>query len=131
MKYVPLVVTVSALLLFLFIKYGSKTIEEEAFYAALGNFTYKLEPYGEDKHLRYTHHDKPFTGDCEDFAFTLQSALGGEVWVVEHKGDIKHAVLLANGVVYDNFYQMPIPRNEYPTEFLAPLTFRGKVINNQ
>lgn len=131
MKYVPLITTACILLLFIYIKSGDKTPQEKAFYTALDNFTYVAEPRGQDKHLRYITHTKPFSGDCEDFAFTLQAVIGGEVWAVEHSGSIKHAVLLSGGIVYDNFHQLPIPKSKYPTEFIAPLKFRGKIINNQ
>lgn len=131
MKFIPLLVTVSILLVFLYIKNADISPHTQAFYTALDNFTYIAEFKGQDKHFRYTTHTNPFSGDCEDFAFTLQSAIGGEVWAVEHRGDIKHAVLLSGNIVYDNFNQLPIPKSEYPTEFIAPLKFRGKIINNQ
>lgn len=125
-----LIALVLAALLFAFIVLKPKTEEEKVFYTALENFTYIREPKGVDLHYRYTSHETKFAGDCEDFAFTLQGVIGGEVWVVKHNGVTNHAVLLVDGAVYDNFYQMPISKNDYPTKFIKPLEFRGKIINN-
>lgn len=130
MKSQLIVVALIIILLFAWFKLSPKTHEEEVFYTALENFTYQLEPTGEDTYLQYTHYDNPFIGDCEDFAFTLQRELGGQVWAVEHDGPIKHAVLIKDGIVYDNFHQQPIRVSEYPTEFIKALEFNGQVINN-
>lgn len=125
-----LIALVLVALLFAFIALKPKTEEEKVFYTALENFTYIREPKDVDLHYRYTSHETKFAGDCEDFAFTLQSALGGEVWIVEHNSVTNHAVLLVDDVVYDNFHQIPISKGEYPTKFIKPLIFRGKTINN-
>ena len=60
-----------------------------------------------DEWLVYDRIDEPFMGDCEDFAFTLQKQIGGEVWKV-HVYGIWHAVLLKDGFVYDNIRRTPI-----------------------
>jgi hypothetical protein len=44
----------------------------------------------------------PFMGDCEDFAFSLQKALGfGQVYVVSHNGVADHAVFVLGGYVWE------------------------------
>ncbi|APC46544.1 hypothetical protein [Alteromonas phage PB15] len=126
-----ILVALVAILAFAAIKFSTKTPQEEAFYTALDNFVYMAEPSGVDRHYRYTTHKRKFIGDCEDFAFTLQSAIGGEVWVVEHDEVSYHAVLLHDDIVYDNFHQQPIKKANYPTNFIKPLIFSGKVINNK
>lgn len=115
---------------FAWANHRDKPEQVEAFYIALDNFVYIREPRGLDMHIRYATHERRFAGDCEDFAFTLQSAIGGEVWIVEHEGVVKHAVLLSEGVVYDSLYKHPIKVERYPTAFISPLKFRGRMINN-
>ena len=50
----------------------------------------------------YDRIDRPFYGDCEDAAFTLQKQIGGDVWYVLLNNGTAHAALVKNGIVYDN-----------------------------
>lgn len=78
--------------------------------AVFANYTYKLDPEGSDV---WTIFDttKPFEGDCEDFAFSLQRAVGaGSVYVVYLYQDDEvdytvekpnHAVFIYMGIVWE------------------------------
>ena len=47
--------------------------------------------------------DTPFRGDCEDFAFSLQEAVGvGKVYLVERNGVVDHAVYVYDKLIWDN-----------------------------
>jgi predicted transglutaminase-like cysteine proteinase len=77
---------------------------------ALRNFIYVSDE--ENELFVYDRIDQPFMGDCEDYAFTLQRQIGGEVWHVIVEGG-HHAVLVNDGWVYDNLSKWPVPRAEY------------------
>lgn len=49
----------------------------EAHRLALWNFSYEKD--ANDEYRIYDYIDRPFFGDCEDFAFTLQKVIGGDV----------------------------------------------------
>jgi hypothetical protein len=70
---------------------------------ALSNFVYEADKQNE---LRvYDRVDLQFFGDCEDFAFTLQNKIGGDVWHVILKDGQRHAVLVKNNITYDYLYR--------------------------
>lgn len=63
-----------------------------------------------------------FFGDCEDYAFSLQDRIGGEVWHIilyKDKNDKfldkpqRHAVLVKDNLVYDNMFMHPKPLSFY------------------
>ncbi len=83
---------------------------------ALKNFTYK--PDVSDEWIVYDRIDQPFTGDCEDYALTLQRQIGGKVWHVVIPSGEHHAVLVADGHVYDNLNRWPVTREEYRAEWV-------------
>lgn len=60
-------------------------------------------------------------GDCEDYAFTKKREIGGEVWHVALTGGGHHAVVLKDGLVYDNIFDGPVPQKEYPATWLFPM----------
>jgi len=60
-----------------FKKLFTHTKEENAHKLALSNFVYEADKVNE--YRIYDYIDKPFHGDCEDFAFTLQRQIGGDV----------------------------------------------------
>ena len=67
------------------------------------NYTYELDEEGTDTWSLYDG-TKPFKGDCEDFAFTLQHQVGaGSVYSVFRysTGEIDHAVFVHLGLVWD------------------------------
>lgn len=71
------------------------------FKTAKYNFHYVKDVRNEYK--RYTTIDRPFHGDCEDFAFTLQRRIGGKVvYVHDYKTNAGHAVLYKDGWIYCN-----------------------------
>ncbi len=73
---------------------------------AIRNFTYKEDAPGGDVWDVFDI-SKPFVGDCEDFAFSMQRAVGaGSVYLVLTKDadpDVlaDHAVFVFGGVVWD------------------------------
>lgn len=81
------------------------------------NFVYEADKENE---LRlYGRVDKRFYGDCEDFAFTLQKQIGGDVWYVilnDKSYTQAHAVLVKDGVVYDYLYEKS-RIDDYPARF--------------
>ena len=83
------------------------------------NFIYESDKADE---LRlYSRIDRKFKGDCEDFAFTLQKQIGGEVWkvILTEKGMYPwHAVLVKDGVVYDYLYEKSRV-DDYPAKFVV------------
>ena len=60
----------------------------------------------------------PFAGDCEDFAFTLQGIIGGDVWYVTREGRQAHAVLVKDGLVYDSLSKHKVKKEFYQGEFI-------------
>lgn len=54
------------------------------------------------------------TGDCDDFAFTLKSRIGGEVWYT-FVDDVPHAVLVKDGIAFD---YLTGPTRNYPYRLL-------------
>lgn len=59
-----------------------------------------------------------FVGDCEDFAYTLQGEIGGEVWHVVLPDGRHHAVVKRDGWVYDNLHKRPVKSGIYPARWL-------------
>jgi hypothetical protein len=68
--------------------------------------------------------NKPFSGDCDDFAFSLQKEIGGKVWYTSFKDEGAHAVLVKDGIVFD-FYKGKMPVNEYPSKLLFWFDVKG------
>lgn len=106
---------------------------EEEFLTAQSNYVHVDE--ARDVYMQYTRHDKKFNGDCEDFCYTLRNKIGGECWAVDYDTqvngrNVKHAVLELNGVVYDSLMAVPVSKDDYPNEFLHPLTFKGFILDN-
>lgn len=82
---------------------------------ALSNFEYVADQA--DEWRVYDRIDQPFQGDCEDYALTLQQQIGGTVWhVIVTQGH--HAVLVADGYVYDNLRYWPIALSEYQSQWV-------------
>jgi predicted transglutaminase-like cysteine proteinase len=72
---------------------------------ALANFIYQSEPAGQDIWQEFETVERPFSGDCEDLAFSLKKAIGeGEVMHVVLPDGRDHAVLIVQGVILDNLY---------------------------
>ncbi|MGE6416187.1 hypothetical protein ACQKDY_00425 [Alteromonas macleodii] len=108
--------------------YYLSSSDDRAYYEALSNFTYVDDI--EDEYIAYERIDKPFYGDCEDFAFTLQKKIGGEVWAFTHNDNVNHAALVLNGMVYDSLRKRPISIEKYPKYPLYKMTFTGELIAN-
>ena len=87
----------------------------EAHRLALWNFNYEKDINNE--YRIYDYIDRPFSGDCEDFAFTLQKVIGGDVWYVDKGERLAHAALVKNGIVYDSLSRYPILKSWYNGEF--------------
>lgn len=83
---------------------------------ALSNFRYRRDVA--DEWLIYDRIDQPFTGDCEDYALTLQKQIGGKVWYVVIPTGEHHAVLVADDHVYDNLNRWPVHREEYQADWV-------------
>lgn len=100
---------------------GCSTIQRDTGYfnIAYSNFIYTKDPKGTDPALVYTSINYPFAGDCEDFAFTLQRQIGGDVYYVLHNERGAHAVLEKNGMIYDNLNDTPMSAEEYPGFFVG------------
>ena len=85
------------------------------------NFIYESD---KDDELRlYNRIDRKFKGDCEDFAFTLQKQIGGEVWKVILTDESMypwHAVLVKDGFVYDYLYEKSRV-DDYPAKFIRSI----------
>jgi hypothetical protein len=67
------------------------------------NYTYVSDPEGTDTWSLYDG-TKPFKGDCEDFAFTMQYQVGaGSVYGVYRYGTglVDHAVFVYAGMVWE------------------------------
>jgi hypothetical protein len=102
--------------------FGCQPFQDHAIYnQAKYNFVYESDKENE---LRlYERVDKKFYGDCEDFAFTLQKQIGGDVWYVilnDKSYTQAHAVLVKDGVVYDYLYKKSRV-DDYPASFLFML----------
>jgi hypothetical protein len=93
------------------------TTEQSAMWQATNNFTYKGELPGKDEWITYDSINEPFTGDCEDYALTLQKQIGGDVWYVVLPGKRAHAVLAKNGIAYDFRFKRSIKVESYPGRF--------------
>lgn len=100
--------------------YLSSTNEEKAYQVALSNFTYVDDIA--DEHKAFTRIDMPFSGDCEDFAFTLQLQIDGDVWAVSRDGDVDHAVLVTDGYVYDSLKTRPVKVENYKNRLIYVMT---------
>ncbi len=110
MKILILILTV-----FLF---GCNTTETTIYKTAMTNFIYESDI--EDERRIYNTVDRAFYGDCEDFAFTLQKQIGGEVWYVilnDRTNYRYHAVLVKDGITYDYLYKSSWKDN-YPAKFM-------------
>lgn len=83
---------------------------------ALRNFHYIAD--NADEYLVYDYIDSIFYGDCEDFAFTLQRVIGGDVWHVARGSESAHAALVKGGIVYDSLSRYPVLMNRYSGDFL-------------
>lgn len=127
MKQIAILIALALLLLAAFMYFNSSDAEK-AYYEALSNFTY-VEDVA-DEHKAFTRIDKSFSGDCEDFAFTLQLQIGGEVWAFTHNDNVNHAALVLNGMVYDSLRKHPILINDYPKHKLYKMKFAGELIAN-
>jgi len=89
--------------------------DAEAHRLALWNFHYEKDIASEYRVYNYI--DRPFFGDCEDFAFTLQKVIGGDVWYIDRGQAIAHAALVKNNWVYDSIRKRPISKFNYDGEF--------------
>lgn len=108
--------------------YHLSSSDEKAYYMALSHFIY-IDDIA-DEHKAFTRIDKPFSGDCEDFAFTLQRKIGGEVWAFTHSDKENHAALVLNGMVYDSLRKHPVSLEKYPKHPLYKMTFNGELTTN-
>ena len=99
---------------------GCSTMEQKAHFSAMSNFTYVADVG--DSWDRYDP-SKPFSGDCEDFAFSLQTVIDGDVYRVKLNTGTYHAVILKDGIVYDNLYNHPKPVSLYPAEFINVMEY--------
>ena len=93
---------------------------EAEYFEAKRNFTYKPEKVDAWNAYDYS---KPFTGDCEDYAFTLQKEIGGEVWLVRLKNDY-HAVLVKDGISYDFINRVPVMKKHYNGKFIKQIKLK-------
>lgn len=102
------------------------TLDERAHQLALWNFHYVAD-VGDEWNV-YDRIDEPFSGDCEDYAFSLQLQIGGDVWVVKLNGRSGyHAVLVKDGIVYDNIYSWTHTRDDYPARFIKIINVNQKL----
>lgn len=90
--------------------------DAEAHRLALWNFTYEADKVNE--YRVYNSISSPFTGDCEDFAFTLAQRIGGNIWHIILPDGGRHAALVKSGIVYDNRSRRPIEKSQYQGEFI-------------
>lgn len=103
---------------------GCASFEAQQHYIALSNFTYTPDPVVSEElshRVNWSRHNplKPFSGDCEDYAFSLQSLIGGKVYQVQLDSGQSHAVLVKDGIVYDSLDLRPINKADYPGLFLT------------
>ena len=102
--------------------------DSEVFWNAKKNFHYVTDSvqYGKsDKWVRFPSVEKRFNGDCEDFAFTMQAQIGGDVWHVIIPSGEHHAILLKGGVIYDNMMPYPVLKSDYSAQWLRVMVFKG------
>ena len=89
--------------------------DAEAHRSALWNFNYEKDIANE--YRVYDYIDRPFFGDCEDFSFSLQKVIGGDVWYIDRGEQVAHAALVKNNTVYDSLSKYPIPKAKYNGDF--------------
>jgi hypothetical protein len=100
---------------------SSQSYETESLYKqATRNFNYEHDIANE--YRIYGRIDQQFKGDCEDFAFTLQKQIGGDVHFTYLNGAEPHAVLSLNGKVYD-MDGIARPIKDYPGKLLFIMTY--------
>jgi hypothetical protein len=100
---------------------SSQSYETESLYKqATRSFTYEHDIANE--YRIYGRIDQQFKGDCEDFAFTLQKQIGGDVYFTYLNGTEPHAVLSLNGKVYD-MDGIARPIKDYPGKLLFIMTY--------
>ena len=97
--------------------------DTEAHRLALWNFRYEKDI--DNEYRIYDSISAPFYGDCEDFAFTLQRQIGGEVYYVLLPDKQAHAVLVVKGICYDNRYKRPLSKKKYRGEFIYIMDSKG------
>ena len=90
--------------------------DAQAHRLALWNFNYEKDI--DNEYRIYDYIDRSFFGDCEDYAFSLQGQIGGNVWYVARKGQQAHAVLVKGGLVYDSLSKYIIKKEDYQGEFV-------------
>lgn len=108
--------------------YFSTSSDDEAYYRALSNYEH-VDDIG-DTHTAFTSIDNPIRGDCEDFAFSLKRQIGGDVWAVSRNGNVDHAVLIKNGVVYDSLLSRPSQLDDYHNRPIYIIRNYDQLINN-
>lgn len=92
------------------------------------NFRYRKEEAGKDEWLMYDRIDKAFVGDCEDFAFTLQNLIDGEVhYTVLDSDGSAHAILIKDGFVYENMRERPYKVEDFKGRIVYEMKFNGNV----
>lgn len=104
----------------------SLSLDEEAHRLAQWNFTYDESISSE--HIIYDSIDKPFSGDCDVYAFTLQRVIGGEVWFImlDDYEYPYHAALVKDGMVYDNINKRPVDKSDYRGQFVMKIDLKRK-----
>ena len=102
---------------------------QQEHFEALHNFTYKKDD-ASNSWVMYSTTIRPFKGDCEDFAFTLQNVIGGKVRRVYDPKWGYHAVLVKEGVIYDNNSKFLKLVGDYDGIFIKDMVFRGVIMNN-
>ncbi len=108
--------------------FESSDPDTRALQVAHRNFKYVPDVGDERRH--FTNIDRPFYGDCEDFAFTLQKQIGGTVRYVMLDTGQAHAVLCKGGKVYCNLHRWPTSQENYRGEFRQELSYKGELIDN-
>tara|TARA_R100000541_G_scaffold30953_1_gene39829 strand:- start:1353 stop:1700 length:348 start_codon:yes stop_codon:yes gene_type:complete len=93
----------------------SSNPDAEAHRLALWNFHYEADKV--DEYRIYDRIDRPFFGDCEDFAFSLQKVIGGDVWYIDQGKAIAHAALVKDNWVYDSIQKRPVSKSRYNGDF--------------
>jgi len=93
------------------------------------NFRYKRESQGQNEWLAYESVFHPFQGDCEDFSFTLQKQIGGQVRFIRLPSG-GHAILVKDGIVYDNMKKRPYPVESLKVKLGRILEYKGEYIRN-
>ncbi len=105
---------------------------QDVFELAYSNFEYvsDINQYRvPDKWVMHTQIDKLFRGDCEDFSFTLQYQIGGDVWYIVLPDKQAHAALVKDGYVYGNLHPFPVELEKYNGEFIGTLNYTHHTIN--